>query len=89
MKKLVLTSLLSTFIFLGYSQNGNFDLEAYMDVPAPMTIKKTNEKINADGVLDEASWSTADGIENFWQQFPFDTSRAEGQTQIMMIYDVN
>ena len=47
----------------------------------------TNQKITPDGVLDEPVWQEAQVLSEFWQQFPADSVRAEGQTEVQMAYD--
>ena len=90
LSQLGFTILISLVFSIGLNaQNNPVELDQLLEIPAALTIKKTSEKITPDGVLEEDSWSTSNEIENFWQQFPFDTSKAEGQTEIMMLYDDN
>lgn len=55
--------------------------------PIQVPIKKINEIIKLDGVLDEPAWQNAQALENFAQQFPTDSVSALGPTQIYMAYD--
>ncbi len=50
-------------------------------------IKKTNQKIILDGVLDEGAWNIDNTQSPFWQYFPLDSVSANGQTEIYMTYD--
>ncbi len=50
-------------------------------------IKKTNQKITLDGVLDESVWNKNNTQSPFWQYFPLDSVSANGQTEIYMTYD--
>ena len=50
-------------------------------------IKSTGEKIVLDGILSEAIWQNAQKAEDFWQYFPFDTSRSKSESEVMMTYD--
>lgn len=50
-------------------------------------ISRTDERVLIDGRLDDAVWQTAEKATNFTQYFPFDTSLAESQTEVMMAYD--
>lgn len=54
-------------------------------------ISRSDQKINIDGVLDEAIWKAAQKISNFWMSYPTDDQRAapEVQTEVMMTYDDN
>ncbi len=49
----------------------------------------TQEKIIADGELDEPIWQEAEVVSDFWLQFPVDSVRAQGQTEVRMVYDEN
>ena len=52
-------------------------------------IRKTTEKIRLDGNFEEASWQSADKLENFWMSFPTDDRAAapEIQTMVRLTYD--
>ncbi len=52
-------------------------------------IKKAQNEIVLDGILDEADWSKAPVAQNFHQQFPFDTSLAISKTEVKLTYDNN
>lgn len=77
---LILSSLL--IWSLAYSQTRNQD--TYQ-----LNIEESNQKINIDGVLEEAAWQTADKADQFWEKFPNDKKRAEAniQTEVKMTYD--
>lgn len=56
--------------------------------PLPfLRLERTTEKINIDGVIDEATWQTGVPADNFWQYFPSDSVIADMQTSIHMAYD--
>ncbi|NNL02027.1 MAG: carbohydrate binding family 9 domain-containing protein, partial [Eudoraea sp.] len=50
-------------------------------------IKKIDNVIIPDGILNEPVWETANSAENFWQYFPLDSVQAKQQTEIKMLYD--
>ena len=52
-----------------------------------MRIKKAEGKITLDGVLNEEDWLSADIGKDFQQTFPFDSSRSETRTDVMLTYD--
>lgn len=79
--KLILTIVLSILACRVNAQNGTgiSDNEVH-----PIF---TTDKIIADGFLDEPIWEEAGMVTNLWQQFPLDSVRAVGQTEIKMAYD--
>lgn len=58
-------------------------------VTAQAKFKYTSEPIRVDGSLDEAIWQEQAEIKDFQQNFPFDTSAAQAQTEVWMAYDAN
>ena len=52
-------------------------------------LKKTDQEIVLDGVLNEEAWIKSQGVRNFWQYFPQDSVQAGGDTEIFMTYDEN
>ncbi|UCD61448.1 MAG: carbohydrate binding family 9 domain-containing protein [Flavobacteriaceae bacterium] len=50
-------------------------------------VKKIDNVIIPDGILNEPVWETANSAENFWQYFPLDSVQAKQQTEIKMLYD--
>jgi len=50
-------------------------------------IVRTDQPVRIDGQLDEAAWQAAEKATDFTQYFPFDTSLAESQTEVMLAYD--
>lgn len=52
-------------------------------------IKKTNQKITINGILDEPIWSETETASDFQQNFPFDTSYAITRTEVKVTYDDN
>lgn len=52
-----------------------------------INIKKSIGNIKIDGKLDEATWQIASVAKDFQQNFPYDTSAAQMQSQIRVTYD--
>ncbi|MDR2887370.1 MAG: carbohydrate binding family 9 domain-containing protein [Bacteroidales bacterium] len=50
-------------------------------------ISKTNERINIDGVMDEAVWQNTDVAKDFMRVLPIDTGYAAAKTEVRMAYD--
>ena len=50
-------------------------------------IKKTQDPIHIDGVLDEPIWKQCEKITDFWQNFPYDTCLAKTKTDVYMTYN--
>lgn len=50
-------------------------------------VRKIDEPITLDGVLEEKIWLTADRARNFTMNFPTDTLPASSQTEVMIAYD--
>lgn len=50
-------------------------------------IKKANDKIVVDGVLEEATWAESDTVSNFWEKWPKDDSHPAYQTVARATYD--
>lgn len=50
-------------------------------------ISQTSEKIQVDGLLDEAVWQTAEKSGKFQRVTPTDTGFAKAQTEVMLTYD--
>ena len=52
-----------------------------------VTVKKIDQKIILNGVLDENVWSEADSAKDFWQQFPTDSIKALDKTEVKLLYN--
>ena len=52
-----------------------------------LSIFKANEKIIIDGLLNEVVWSKCNQANDFFQNFPYDTSLAKSKTIAMLTYD--
>lgn len=52
-----------------------------------VSIKKATTEIRLDGNLDEGAWNNADEKENFFQNYPYDTSYASSRTLVKVTYD--
>ncbi len=50
-------------------------------------VKKIQEPIKIDGILDEKIWSQADSAGQFWQFFPSDSVYAKSPTYLKVLYD--
>ena len=53
---------------------------------SPTEISST---INLDGVLNEASWATAQTAKDFHMHYPYDSLQASSQTEVKMVFDKN
>lgn len=54
-----------------------------------LSIRKSNEAIRLDGVLDEPAWQNAQVAKDFFQNFPFDTAYAALKSEIRLTFDQN
>ncbi len=52
-----------------------------------LSIKRSPESVVVDGRLDEVAWQTAGVVGNFWQVFPYDTSRAGTKTEVRVLFN--
>ena len=59
------------------------------DEDLSIRITRTQEKIQIDGVLDEAIWQDSDVATDFWMSFPVDDRKADRKTEVSMTYDEN
>ena len=50
-------------------------------------VKKIDDKVLLDGVLDEALWDQAEIVTDFWQMFPTDSLRSKNETTLKLLYD--
>ena len=62
-------------------------VESIGQVVPSFTIYKSSEAIKLDGVVDEASWSSAEVVSDLIQQFPYDTSKSKLRTEFRATYD--
>lgn len=74
--------LLNCIAFKSQNSNNSSILEEKQ-----IKIKKSTETIIVDGILSEKVWSECDVANDFWQNFPFDTSLAKSKTEVMLSYD--
>lgn len=72
--KLTITLILSLFLSFSYAQKSVF-------------VKKIDNSVQIDGILDEAFWKDVQPAGDFWQYFPTDSAQAKAQTEIYMTYD--
>ena len=54
-----------------------------------LQIKRNNDPIKVDGMLDEDSWSTPNVASDFWQQYPKDNIKTDVRTEVRMTYDAD
>jgi hypothetical protein len=52
-----------------------------------LSINKTDDEFNIDGVLDEPTWSQAETAGSFHRILPIDTGYAQAQTEVKLCYD--
>jgi len=50
-------------------------------------VKKINQEIVLDGILNEQAWDRADSAKDFWQLFPTDSLKAEDTTVVKLLYN--
>jgi len=50
-------------------------------------VKKIDQEILLDGILDEAVWGLADSASDFWQLFPTDSLKAQDITEVKLLYN--
>src|SRR5436189_1166128 len=55
--------------------------------PTELIARPTQVQIVVDGELNEDVWKSADVTSEFWQNFPYDTSRASIKTLVRVTYD--
>ncbi len=77
MPRLLLGFLLFVHVFSSFSQSSKKSFR----------VNLISDKVDLDGVLDEAFWKNADGPHDFQQYFPSDSVLAKNQTDIKMVYD--
>jgi hypothetical protein len=82
-------SFLSQFVFLLTALVVINPLDSYgqQSEQRSLFVKKIEEKIKLDGVLDEAVWNEADIATDFWQMFPTDSLRSTNKTEVKLLYD--
>lgn len=80
--------ILSCFVWLlivrtplAIAQNANND-DQYT-----LMLQRAKGHMVLDGKLNEKDWKQARPARNFWQQYPYDTSRAARQTEVRLTYD--
>jgi hypothetical protein len=50
-------------------------------------VKKIDQEILLDGILDEVVWGLADSASDFWQLFPTDSLKAQDITEVKLLYN--
>ncbi|MEM1214740.1 MAG: DUF5916 domain-containing protein [Bacteroidota bacterium] len=81
----MLRYLLSALFLVALLSN----LSSQMALPAEegLFLRRSAERIIIDGKVDEAAWFSGRSAENFWENFPSDSTRCEQKTEIYMTYD--
>ncbi len=82
-RRIALTASLMIFAIGLYAQAGG-QTEDYQ-----IHLKKASSPITLDGALDEPAWRAAARVEDFYQNFPFDTSYAKAKTEVSLTFDDN
>jgi hypothetical protein len=82
-RNLLLLLYLVPALILCCSVNGQSGNDALFTA----AIGRTDKPVKIDGLLDDKGWKGCTKITRFHQQFPFDTSLAIDQTEVMMAYD--
>jgi len=59
----------------------------YGQPQADIVPLRTDRPVEIDGKLNDPAWRASEGVSNFWQTFPTDSTQAEGQTEVQMAYD--
>ena len=84
MNKHLLFALISVFLINQlHAQNSN----NFEHINHSLHIGKTVGKITLDGILDEATWQTAEQTTPFIQSIPYDTLRAHAVTEVKLAFD--
>lgn len=50
-------------------------------------VKKIDQSITIDGILNESIWETASVGDDFWEFFPTDSIKSEDKTEVRVLYD--
>jgi len=50
-------------------------------------VKKINQKIIVDGILNEKIWLEANAADDFWQLLPTDSLKSINKTEVKLLYD--
>ena len=76
-------TVLITLLFALNSIKSNAQTEKKRSV----FVKKIDQNILLDGVLDEDIWDQAEIVADFWQNFPTDSLRSINKTIVKLLYD--
>ena len=85
--KSLLATCICAILFLSEIYAQPASSEAFTSNAPNIHIKRTNEKISLDGILNEMAWGNCEIVTDLWQQFPTDSITAKAKTQIQMTYD--
>jgi hypothetical protein len=67
-------------LFLSFLASGQ-------EIKRSLKVKKIDQEIKLDGVLNELIWQEAEAADNFWQQFPTDSLKALDKTEVKLLYN--
>ncbi|MCB0845318.1 MAG: carbohydrate binding family 9 domain-containing protein [Bacteroidetes bacterium] len=81
--------LLILFLFPIFLHAGNNDSLELLKGPKKVHIGYTDQEMRVDGFLVEKAWKNAEIATGFFQRFPADTSLAQSQTEVKLLYDDN
>lgn len=76
------TTLFFSFLILCFGIQKTFAQSVF-------TIKKTQEKINIDGILNENIWQSSSSFKDFVQTFPNNGELAKTKTEVKVTFDDN
>lgn len=62
-------------------------LASGQEIKRSLKVKKIDQEIKLDGVLNELIWQEAEAADNFWQQFPTDSLKALDKTEVKLLYN--
>ncbi len=62
-------------------------LMAVLPEPRMVNIRQSEVPIEIDGLLDEVAWQSAEVVGDFWQRYPYDSSRSALGTEVRLTYD--
>lgn len=77
--------ILATLLMIGGS--GLLAQQNFKNINKSLEIRRAQESVIIDGELDDAAWQHTFVAKDFIQHFPFDSSLAVSQTEVMMTYD--
>ncbi|TNE57410.1 MAG: hypothetical protein EP344_11170 [Bacteroidetes bacterium] len=91
----LLSILFSVCVLSAFSQKSALNLSSSLEERTEISgrhasglqIRKTEQPVQLDGLLEETAWSGAEVAVDFSKQFPVDTGLAETRTEVLMTFD--